>query len=182
MNNCKKTIKQSEISTTQIKLKYSASYGYSSFSNYYIASKIGINSSITITGSIPQTTLNFVSMRQLYGKNYLTGSLNNSASCWDWNQQSSAFSGSSDYEYRYFPTESNSKIGIISIPPQVFGEQVSRKTFYISPKNSTNYLIVDDGNGNLIDTRNSNIHIGNIIYSQGVILITNQNYANIFSS
>jgi len=41
-----------------------------------------------------------------------------------------------------------------------------------------NYLvdIIDDGNGNLIDALNNNVKVGNILYSQGMIIVTNQAY------
>ncbi len=65
---------------------------------------------------------------------------------------------------------------VIYIPPNLYGEQVSRKTFVIRPIIGNEYNIIDDGNGNLIDTENSNAHVGNIIYSQGVIIITNDFY------
>jgi len=179
MNNCKKTIKQSDISTTQIKLKYSSSYAFYSFEDYGISSKVGVNSPISISGSVPQSTLNFHSMRQLYGQNYLTGSVLNSGSSWDWNAQSTAYSGSSEYELRYFPTQSEAIVGIISSPPIVIGEQISRNTLVIKPETGNNYLIVDDGNGNLID-KNTSTHVGSVIYSQGIVLITNQDYSFAF--
>jgi hypothetical protein len=181
MNNCKKTIKLSDISITPIKLKYSASYGSSNFNDYNILAQKGTKVNMSITGSLKRSDLNFKSIENLYYKNYLTGSLLNSASLWDWNQQSTVCSGSSNYENRFFPTQSNSVIGIIAIPPQTFGDQISTNTFMLSPEYSSNYRIVDDGNGNLIDKVNNNVHVGNVIYSHGNIIITNPNYSQIFS-
>jgi uncharacterized protein (TIGR02145 family) len=103
-----------------------------------------------------------------------------SASYYDPNQQSTACSGSSEYEDRFFPMESNSRIYTIAIPPQVFGEQISRNSLTLSPKDQSSYRVIDDGNGNLIDTVNSNTHVGNVIYSQGLIIITNQQYTSSF--
>jgi hypothetical protein len=180
MNTAKNTLKHSEITTTPILLKYSASYGDNSFLNNGITNNVGINGPISITGSVKQSTLNYVGIRHLYYQNYITGSLIKKASIWDWNEQSTACSGSSDFENRYFPTQSNSTIGIISIPPQVFGEQISRQSFTLTPKNGSNYRIVDDGNGNLVDRQNSNTHVGNVIYSQGIIIITNPEYSQAF--
>ena len=179
MNNAKKTLKLNDISTTPIKLKYSASYGNNVFNNFGIASGSGVNGIVTITGSIPTQTINYRLIRQLYYQNYLTGSLLNSSSYWDSNTQSTACSGSPEFENRYFPTASNSNISFVSIPPKVFGEQISRSTFVLKPKTGTNYFIVDDGNGNLIDRQNGNIHVGNVIYSQGLVIITNSNYYSI---
>lgn len=180
MNTAKNILKHSEITTTPILLKYSASYGDNSFPNNGITSNVGINGPISITGSVKQSTLNYVGIRHLYYQNYIIGSLIKKASIWDWNEQSTACSGSSDFENRYFPTQSNSTIGIISIPPQVFGEQISRQSFTLTPKNGSNYRIVDDGNGNLVDRQNSNAHVGNVIYSQGIIIITNPEYSQAF--
>jgi hypothetical protein len=179
MNKSKNIIKVSEASTTPVKLKYSSSYGIDSFSTYGISTSRGTNGPITITGSVKQSTIKYAAIKQLYYKNYLTGSLNFSSSGWDWNQQSTACSGSSDYENRYFPTQSDAVIGIISVPPKVFGEQISRNTLVLKPESGTNYLITDDGNGNLIDRKNSS-HVGNVIYSQGVIVITNPDYSSGF--
>jgi len=181
MNTAKNTLKNSEITTTPILLKYSASYGVDYFTENGINSIRGTNGSISITGSVKQSTLNYVGIRHLYYQNHITGSLMKKASMWNWNEQSTACSGSSDYENRYFPTESNSVIGIISISPQVYGEQISRKSFILTPQYSSNYRIVDDGNGNLVDTQNSNAHVGNVIYSQGMIVITNPDYSIAFS-
>lgn len=181
MNNCKKTIKLSDITTTPIKLKYSSSYQYADFEDYGIAAKKGLNASVQISGSVRQNALNYKLVQNLYYQNYLTGSTLNSTSSWDWNTQSTACSGSSEYEDRYFPTASDSIVGIISSPSIVFGENISRGTFQIIPEFSTSYRIIDDGNGNLIDTANSNTHVGNLIYSQGVAVITNQDYSDAFS-
>jgi hypothetical protein len=201
MNNCKKTIKQSDISTTQIKLKYSASY-YSSdtlpqfptcpndiYGYKTVASSAnglyGPYNTLDLGGSVgafqDTAVLLYRSIKQRYYQNYLTGSLNNSASCWDWNAQSTACSGSSEYEYRYFPTGSTptTTVGFITIATKKFGEQISRNSFTMKPQTPNNYLIKDDGNGNLIDTINNNKHVGNIIYAHGMIIITNADYVDI---
>jgi hypothetical protein len=119
-------------------------------------------------------------IKQLYFQNYLTGSVLNSASYWDWTQQSTTFSGSSEYENRSFPTASDAKIAVIYIPPNCAGEQISRLTFNLKPIGANTYDIWDDGNGNLIDKNNNDLHVGNIIYSNGVIIITAEDYAPAF--
>ena len=63
----------------------------------------------------------------------------------------------------------------MAIPRNVFGENVSRKSFRLS---GATYNLVDDGNGNILDTNNSNVHVGNILYSQGIVIITNADYEN----
>jgi hypothetical protein len=117
----------------------------------------------------------------LFYSNFLTGSYAFTTSSADNFLQSTAASGtfennttlSSSADIRYFPTESLSKIKIINIPKNTFGEKVSRKSFFLT---GSNYYLADDGNGNLIDIYNSSIHVGNIIYPQGFAIITNSDY------
>jgi len=95
-----------------------------------------------------------------------------STSYYDSNQQSTACLGSSEYEYRYIPTESNSQIFTIAVPPQLFGEQISRNSVNIVSDDKGLYNIVDDGNGNLINTTGS-IQYSNVAYgTYGVRLYT----------
>jgi hypothetical protein len=56
---------------------------------------------------------------------------------------------------RYFPTQSEAKISVISIPSKLFGENIVPSTFnfqyYVSSSNKIGwYVTTDDGNGNLI--------------------------------
>jgi hypothetical protein len=88
---------------------------------------------------------------------------------------------------RYFPTESNSQIGVISIPSTLFGEQIKPKSFTI---NSPDGSLLDDGEGNIyLDSSSPYVlsgyiddnyfltlaqnKIGNIIYPHGIIILTN---------
>lgn len=108
MSRAKNTIKQSDISSTPIKVKYSATYTSQSLLSYGITTNRGQN--ITPSASMFSTyktrMVNYRTIRQLYYENYITGSELNSASYWDPMWQSSASSGSFDDEYRYFPTSS----------------------------------------------------------------------------
>lgn len=181
MSRAKNTIKQSDISSTPIKVKYSATYTSQSLLSYGITTNRGQN--ITPSASMFSTyktrMVNYRTIRQLYYENYITGSELNSASYWDPMWQSSASSGSFDDEYRYFPTSSlfgTSSISFIAIPTIQFGEQISRNGFILKSTDNTTFNIVDDGNGNLIDTLNSSIHIGNLFYAQGIAVITNNDY------
>jgi hypothetical protein len=172
--------------TTPVKLKYESTY----ISNYDnipftfpydpISSTFASNGPVSITGSVPASTLRYRTIQQLYYQNYITSSVLNTSSSWDWYQQSTACSGSSEYENRYIPTGSQDRIAIIAIPPSLFGESISRNTFLLKPVIGSEYLIVDDGNGNLVDRQNSNKHIGNIIYSHGIVIITDVEYAPAF--
>jgi hypothetical protein len=171
MSRAFNTLKASDVSTVPIKLKYQTSINSEDYSAYGIKITTGSNGPVTITGSVSQDTINFSTIRQLYYQNYLTGSLTFSASYWNSNQQSTAFSGSADFESRYFPTESNATIQVISIPPIVFGEQISRNSLSFTD-DATFDTYTDDGNGNILDSNNKKA--GNIIYSQGLIIITSQ--------
>lgn len=185
MSLSKNSISSRNISISPIKVKYQTTYT-SSWSGYaqgitFPSSSINVNwarrdnpSRNDITGS--QSRL-YALVKHLYYEQYLSGSLLNISGSWDCNQQSTAASGSSEYEYRYIPTSSDQPILVMYVPPTIYGEQISRNTFIIKPIIGSEYTIIDDGNGNLIDTQNSNVHVGNIIYSQGVIIITNTNYA-----
>jgi len=197
MSRAANSLLTSDVITTPIKLKYSSSFESSSFGTYGITVVKGVNGPITVTGSVPQETLNYYSIRHLFYSNYLTGSYPVSASSADNFLQSTAASGTLNADLRYFPTQSDAEITVLSIPRQVFGQQISRQSFILS---SSVYCIVDDGNGNLIDIGTANsglyilngyfnatdyfvtqqstniIHVGNLIYPQGMAIITNPNY------
>lgn len=200
MSRASNSLKTTDVLTTPIKLKYSASYDYSSFATHSIQVLKGINGPVTITGSIPQVTLNYRSIQHLYYSNYLTGSYPVSASNADNFLQSTAASGSDDADVRYFPTESGAEITIFSIPTEIFGQQISRRSFILS---SSAYCIVDDGNGNLLDISTGSllyivsgyfdaenyfesasgsfsVHVGNVIYPQGIAIITAPSYQAYF--
>jgi hypothetical protein len=143
--------------------------------NFGINLYTGINSGVDSAGNFSQNYLNYMSAQQLYYRSYISSSLMLSASYCDDNYQSTAASGTLDAEIRTFPTASNSQITTISIPRLSFGENIGKKTFNLYDSSSV-YNIVDDGNGNLIDTLNSNVHVGNILYAQGMVILTNPAY------
>ena len=203
MSRSKNTIRFSDFSTTPIKLKYTSSYISASLNSGGITIYSGINGGINITGSTEKTTVNYTTTRHLYYSNSLTGSNLTTTSSYENYLQSSASSGSlwgGNWDNRYFPTESNSQIKVISIPRQVYGERISRHGFIMS---SSAYYIRDDGDGNVSDYKkvaayndleyaspegpleywytyeNDAIHIGNIIYSHGMVIITNPDYIDI---
>lgn len=198
------TLKTSDVTTTPIKLKYTASYDSSSLSDYGIKVMTGTNNPISISGVDNEEALVYRSIRHLYYSNYLTGSFPvSSSTALNW-EQSTAASGTVDADLRYFPTESNTKINVASIPRLLLGEKISRGSFTIRPTNTSDYYIVDDGNGNLIDIESDssyvnanyytpqgnvqtayvvgppkNTHVGNILYAQGMVIITNPDYLNV---
>ena len=83
---------------------------------------------------------------------------------------------SSLYDLDILDPDAGSRIAVISIDKTIYGSGLSPNSVYIS---GSTYLIQDDGEGNMIDTLTST-YIGNIFYSQGLIVITNQNYLCIF--
>jgi len=176
MSRASNSLIRSDVITTPIKLKYTASYDCSLLEAYGITVLTGVNGPVTITGSIPEETLNYLSVRQLYYSNFLTGSYLTTTSSFDNSLQSTAASGTLDADVRLFPTESGATIKVISIPRNVYGQQLSRKSFIMS---SSAYYLVDDGNGNIIDQAASNTHVGNIIYPQGMVIFTNSDYLDV---
>lgn len=201
MSRAANSLKTSDVITTPIKLKYNSSFDSASFTENGIRFLKGVNGPISITGSVPQETINYYSIRHLYYSNFLTGSYPVSASSAFNYPQSTAASGTFDADQRYFPTHSGAEITVLSIPRGVYGQQISRKGFILS---SSFFFIVDDGNGNLFDLSNEPLgyiddgyfteetyfvpgapnftptHVGNIIYSQGMAIITDQDLQPFF--
>ena len=182
MSSSKNTIRFSDISSAPIKLKYSSSYYSQSLDDVGITINRGFNHPMTVTGSLDNNALNYELIKQLYYKEYISGSLLGSGSAYDPQWQSTAASGSGDEDSRYFPTGANDQISFFYIPRNQFGEQIARNSLHLLPLNldSTNYHIVDDGNGNLIDTLVGNRKVGNVFYAQGVIVFTDPDYVCIF--
>jgi hypothetical protein len=170
MGLSKNTLDRSDISTYPIKLKYSASYASSSAINYGITVNRGINGSFDNDG---HQFLVYKLAQQLYYNSYITGSLLNTASAWNDDLQSTAASGTFDNDFRYFPTSIDDQISVMAMPRTVFGENISRKSLRIV---GATYNLIDDGNGNVIDTNNNNVHVGNVLYAQGIVVITNLDY------
>jgi hypothetical protein len=177
MSRSKNTIRFSDISSAPIKVKYSSSYASQSLADFGITINRGFNHPMTVTGSLDDNALKYRLIKQLYYKNYISGSLLNSGSAYDSYDQSTAASGSGDEDTRYFPTGSNDQVGFLYIPRSEFGEQISRQSLSLTPLSGGNpYNLIDDGNGNLVDTYNNYKRVGNIFYSQGVVVITDHDY------
>jgi len=70
---------------------------------------------------------------------------------------------------RLFPTASNDRIGVISIPSNLFGEFIKPGTFSYTYSGSLNGLITDDENGNLFK---DGAKVGDIVYQHGIIILT----------
>ena len=168
------TLKGSDVTVTPIKLKYSNTIPSASLSSNNITLTVASNQSFDYNNpSYGDNFLLYRSVQGLYYMNYITGSLLGSASGYEWYPQSTAASGTFDNDFRYFPTASNAQVLVISIPRAKYGENVAKTTFSIA---SDNFNIIDDGNGNLVDAAASNVHVGNLLYNQGIGIITNVDY------
>ena len=125
------------------------------------------------------------SVKELYYSNHLSSSygdpVNTSSLIPGTNEEGNALSGSSpssgryveypqsDINYqKYFPTGSNSVIGVLSIPSRLFGDYIQPNSFnWIAESGS----IYDDGEGNLILSSTGEI-CGNIFYYHGIAVLT----------
>lgn len=125
------------------------------------------------------------SIKELYYSNYLSSSLGNEATLTvdvngvliQANNQQPSYENylqSTLTSSRYIPTGSNERIGVISIPTTLFGEQIYPSSFNMA---SLGGNISDDGEGNIVYTSGSiNVNVGDIIYSHGIIVLTNLTY------
>jgi hypothetical protein len=77
----------------------------------------------------------------------------------------------------YFPTTSNSYIGVLSIPVSLFGNQIQPGSFNWSADSGSVY---DDGEGNLIFSSTQKI-CGQIFYSHGIAILTSDSVPGIES-
>jgi hypothetical protein len=186
MSIAKNTIRFSDITTTPIKLKYSSSFVNTNLAPYGITENKGVDIPVITSGSVSGTTignaLRFRLMKQLYYNEYISGSLLLTGSAYDSSLQSTAASGSRDEDNRFFPTTNAAQIRFLAAPTRTFGENISRKSFVWTSNDGTSYKIVDDGNGNIEDAFKNYEHVGNIIYPQGIITVTNPNYLFILSN
>lgn len=147
----------------------------------------------TLTGDIsPQfQVLVYNSIKQLYYSNYIsssnedispatTASFNIDGTITGEVRQNSYnnFEQTTLKPHKYFPTDLEDEIGVISIPSKLFGE-------YIQPKSLTIYnelsgSLYDDGEGRIFayDNLGEKNYIGNIIYSHGIIILTKNIHNN----
>jgi hypothetical protein len=202
MSSAFKTLKTSDVTVTPYvtNKSYTIPYNVSTYSTY------GINYTYAAanTGSLlnPSTNqLYYRSVRQLYYSNYLSSLAPTiPLSEQDYNQleedqygrrktkntliydnylQSTAASGSSEVDLRInFPTGSGDQVGVLSIPQNLYGEYIQPGTFALIE--NTNTLLIDDSNGNIVVASAPTVYVGNIIYSHGIIVITDSDYIATF--
>ena len=204
MSSAVKSIRSSDITTLPYKVnKQFAFESASLYQNNIIIYKGYLETGSTLD-KLNDNELVYYSARQLYYGGNITSSIlidNISGSHYDNYQQSTAASGTFEYEIKEYPTENRSEVRIISIPQQIYGERLKPSTFILESDTNA-YYIVDDGNGNLFDISgsveqyviNGQIqsdyfttinkqeipHVGNIFYAHGLAVITSQDYLYIY--
>jgi len=198
MSSANKTLKTSDVSVVPYKASRYRIFDYSEFSSNGIVIYSGSNEQQSTTASLSKQGLVYRSIRHLYyshdlpslapteplsQQNYVqlqedqdVSSKTINTLIYDNYLQSTAASGSIYADIRYFPTSSNAQIAVVNIPQILYGEQIGKSTFNLY-NDSEGTTIVDDGNGNLIDPYGNSLKVGNIIYSQGLAIITNPAYA-----
>jgi len=73
-----------------------------------------------------------------------------------------------------FPTAYGSTIKVVYVSTQIYGQRILPYSFQMT---SSLYNFTDDGKGNVYD---SSSHVGNIFYPEGIFVITNPLYQDIF--
>ena len=179
-----KTLSSNDITLTSYIANKQWEVNNSIFSQNGITIYIGENTPITATSPFdpiddPQNPngnyrrLIYDSIKFLYYQNYISGSNSGSffhSSSYFNYEQSTLESGS----IRNFPTNEGNKILVISIDQNIYGSGLSPNSFNISGSQG-DFYIIDDGEGNLFDNINY-AYVGNIFYSQGLAVITNEDY------
>ena len=185
----------SDVVVTPFKVNKSFSFhGASEFtsSNVGIDRFFGKNtpyiSGSELTGQIVSQSqaLIYESVKQLYYTNYLFGKDGSPANLPQFNLDGTITveGGSGSYQPMYdnylpdtllanrlFPTASNDRIGVISIPSNLFGEYIKPGTFSYSYSDGISLFgtFIDDENGNLFKNENK---VGDIIYQHGIMVLT----------
>lgn len=134
------------------------------------SSYINYEQSTLSSGSSLLTTLRYLAQK--------TGSSNPDLSTYD---DGIIYDGDGLYDITSFDGDRGSKIAVISIDQNIYGSGLNPNTVYIS---SSGYYLRDDGEGNFFDyyTEDNYLNpvssslIGNVFYSFGLIVITNENY------
>lgn len=131
------------------------------------------------TGNTEFQSLVYNQAKQLYYTNYISGSSGNTSivSTASFNPDGTVtgkvysplydnFLNTNLDAKRYFPTASNSTIGVLSIPQYMYGDYIKPRSFNF---NTPSGSYTDDGEGRLIS---GSTYIGNIIYQHGIVILT----------
>jgi hypothetical protein len=129
---------------------------YSSIKELYYSNYLNSTASL---GS-PVTTASLVPGSDVAG-NVLVGPTSSAGRYWNYPQTDLIFE-------HYYPTSSNSYIGVLSVPVGLFGNYIQPGSFIWSADSGSIY---DDGEGNLILSSSQKI-CGQIFYPHGLAIIT----------
>jgi len=179
-------------------------YNNFSDSNVQIDRFLGTNTPGTFYPDTAATTgansnqyqvLIYNSIKELYYSNFLTASYGDNATTSSIlpgvDEAGNVITGSSNptgrfynylqstlTPYRYFPIGSGDQIAVFSIPSFLFGDYIQPNSFIWDDTGDTGVIFTDDGEGNIIASGsilgNGEI-VGNIIYTHGIIALTNGN-------
>ena len=154
-----------------------------------------IQSSLWISGSNPTGQISsqdkflvYRSIRELYYSNFLENKDGSPAGTASFNIDGTITGPSytpNYYNYlpntlnanRFFPTGSNDEVGVISIPSNIFGENIKPGTLVYETEGIS---YTDDGEGGLIS---ASLKVGDIIYEHGITTLTSaSNNINSFTT
>lgn len=132
-----------------------------------------------------QSTLTSGTLRELANKTGLASisyTLNNQYGGID-----TLYDGDSLYDIATFDPDRGNRIVVISIDQNIFGSGLSPNSVFIS---GSDYYLHDDGEGNFFDyyTQENYLNsissslVGNVLYSHGLIIITNGDYLCVFGA
>ena len=144
-----------------------------------------IQSTLWVSGSNPTgqiTSYNqelvYDSIKQLYYSNFISGSDGSPVNTASFETDGTITGKGGAYQpmyynylpntldaNRFFPTASNDRIGVMSIPSKLFGEYIKPSSLAI---NTPSNAITDDGEGNLMDGGKK---VGDVIYQHGMVNI-----------
>lgn len=211
MSSAYKTLTTSDFSVVPYKALRSYTYVSCSIEDAEIRAYKGINIPQTVTGSLSQESIFYSSIKNLYYTYNISASLY-SGSGYDDFLQSTAASGTFQSDIRNLQTATGSIVKILSIPQSIYGESISPRTFKLKSDNGLYYIVDDGngnlidivdcvnkltaGTYDLDNYTDSVIYksdllyqcistsslVGNVIYPQGIIIITNPDYNCLFDS
>ena len=182
----------SDIVVSPFELNKSFSYeGAAALTGSGINRYIGENTTtpIYVSGSNPtgdtvtiDSYLVYRSIRELYYYNFISGSDGSPVTTASFNEDGTITGGPytpNAYNYlqntlpadRFFPTGSGNKVGVLSIPSNLYGEYIKPGTLNITatPLTGSTKVLTDDGQGNVLFGA---LKVGDIIYSHGIITLT----------
>ena len=170
-----------------------------------ISPSSSLPASIQVTSSISASQL-YNSVKQLYYTNYISNPISGSPNAtnylgqlventtqtniysrfYNYEQttlfQTNSINYTSNYGFeRYFPTESNSQIGVISISKNIFGDYINPNTFIYKYNIGSDITLYDNGEG-LVYKSGSTDYCGIINYAHGLIILTSGSLTTNFTA